>query len=336
MKVLQRLGYKITFAADNLPYHDRYTPMLQGIGIEVVYAPYATSIADYLKQHGSLFDVVVLSRADCAARHIDVALECCPQARVLFDTVDLHFLREQRLAELSGSALQREAALSRKLQELSVAHKAHTTLVVSPVELELFRNEAPDVHVALLSNIHATAGRKAGFEARRDILFIGSFEHPPNADAMHWFIDAVWPLVRQRRAELNLKIVGGGAPPALVAKADAHIQFTGFIADIAPLFDGIRVSIAPLRYGAGVKGKINSSLAHGVPVIATTVAAEGMGLVDGVDVLIADEPQAFADALLRAYDDAALWLSLSDAGLASMERHFSFAVAERQLRAILA
>jgi len=335
LKIFQRLGFKVSFIPDNLHYHEKYTPLLQSVGIECFYFPYLQKIGEYLEHFGSQYQVVLLSRADFAEKHIDAVLRHCPQAQVLFDTVDLHFLREQRQAALSGDKLLKEAAELRRLQELGLARKAQQTLVVSPVEVELFRQEAPDVKVALLSNIHAAEGRQAPWQARKDILFIGSFEHPPNADAMHWFIDEVFPLLRKQKPDITLRIVGGGAPKNLLAKAGPGIEFTGFVDDIAPLFNSIRLSVAPLRYGAGVKGKINSSMSYGVPVVGTTVAAEGMGLVHGADVLIADTAADFVACILRAYDDEQLWYALSNAGLANIERCFSFEVATQQLQDIL-
>jgi GT2 family glycosyltransferase len=336
LRILQNLGYKVTFIPSNLLYDERYTPMLQAVGIECWHMPYQeVSVARHLAQYGSIYSVVMLSRADVAESYINAALRHAPNAKVVFDTVDLHFLRERRLAELSGSKIEAEAAEMRRLQELGIARKAHVTLVVSPVEIELFKQEAPDVKVALVSNIHAVNGRSKAWGERENILFIGSFEHPPNVDAMHHFIDDVFPLLHQQRPNIRLLIVGPHAPKPLLAKANANIEFLGFVEDIAPLFHNVRLSIAPLRYGAGVKGKINSSMSFGVPVIASPIAAEGMGLQHEVDVLIADTPEAFANAIVRAYDDEQLWQALSDGALDNLERHFSFAVATQQLREIL-
>ncbi len=335
LQILQRLGYKVSFIADNLHYDAHYTPLLQAIGVECWYHPYLETVAGHLQQHGSLYSLVVLSRADVAEKNIDAALRYAPGARILFDTVDLHFLRERRQAELTGSMSAKEAAEMRRLQEVSIARKAHQTLVVSPVEVELFRQEAPGVNVALVSNIHKVNGRGKPWAAREHIMFIGSFEHPPNVDAMHFFIDEVFPLLQRQRPGIKLVIVGPHAPRSLLGKAGELIEILGFVEDLAPVFDSIRLSIAPLRYGAGVKGKINSSMSYGVPVVATSVAAEGMGLEHGVDVLIADAPEDFASAIVQAYDDEALWNRLSDGALANLQRHFSFDVATEQLRAIL-
>jgi GT2 family glycosyltransferase len=336
LKILQRIGYKVTFVPANLQYHEKYTPMMQSLGFECQYVPYVQSVSKYLEDYGQQFDAVILSRADYAERFIDDVRAFCPQAKVLFDTVDLHFLREQREAELNGNTLLAESAAMRKTQELSIARKADVTLVVSPVELELFREEAPDVTVNLLSNIHQSYQTGKPFGERQDILFIGNFEHPPNTDAMIWFLDEVFPLVQDGNSDITLKIVGGHVPQQLQALASKHVDITGFVDDIQPLFDNIRLSIAPLRYGAGVKGKINSSMSYGVPMVVSTIAAEGMNLIHGEDILIADAPEDMAREILRLYDDEGLWQALSESGKRNIEQHFSFAVAEAQLRDVLA
>ena len=99
--------------------------------------------------------------------------------------------------------------------------------------------------------------------------------------------------------------------------------------------DGARIALAPLRYGAGVKGKVNLSMAHGQPVVATSCAVEGMHLRDGEDVLVADDAQGFADAIVRLYEDEALWPRLRDNGLVNVERHFSLDAGRDVVRRVL-
>jgi GT2 family glycosyltransferase/glycosyltransferase involved in cell wall biosynthesis len=335
LRILQGLGYKVTFAPYNLAWDEKYTTMMQGQGIECLYTPYVCDIIEHMEYFGNQYQAVIVSRADVAEKFLESAQKFCPAALVLFDTVDLHFLREEREAALTGDSMLKESATLRRIQELGLARKADLTLLVSPVEIELFAREAPDVPVALLSNIHDPQGRMADFSTRRDILFIGSFNHPPNTDAMHWFIDEVFPLVYAGNPDIRLLVVGGSAPKALIAKASDHIVFTGFVSDIEPLFTGIRLSIAPLRYGAGVKGKINSSMSWGVPVVATRMAAEGMDLAHEQDVLLAETAEDFAQQVLRLYADENLWYRLSDAALENIRRNFSTELATRQLSEIL-
>ncbi|WP_176776374.1 glycosyltransferase [Nitrosomonas oligotropha] len=335
LQIFKKLGYKVSFIAKTLAYHPVYTRRMQSIGIECFYLPYLESIHSHLIAHGHLYDVVLLSRVNVAEQFIDTAKKYCTNAMILFDTVDLHFLREQRQALINQDKQQLAAAERLKLQELSTARKADKTLLVSPVEIELFKQEAPDVPVALLSNIHQNQETVYGYQERKDILFIGGFEHRPNVDAMEFFINEIFPILHSLKTGLKLLIIGSNIPPKIAAHASSHIIIKGFVSDIKPIFDRIRLSIAPIRYGAGVKGKINTSMTYGVPVVATTVAAEGMNLTHGKDILVADTPEDFARQIVRAYDDEQLWTSLSNSGKVNIEEHFSFAVAERQLRNIL-
>ena len=132
------------------------------------------------------------------------------------------------------------------------------------------------------------------------------------------------------------RVVGSGLDEALSRElAGERIEVHGHVADLDPYLDGCRLAVAPLRYGAGVKGKVNLGMAHGQPVVATPVAVEGMNLVDGEDVLVAATAAEFADAIVRLYGDAALWQRLSDRGTENVRRHFSFDAARAALARIL-
>ena len=329
--ILQELGYKVTFAATNLEAPEPYVSDLQMRGVEVLYRPYVKSIDRHLKVHGGMYDLVILSRADSAAKVMGSARRHCPNARIVYDTVDLHFLRERRLAELTGDKATRAVAERRRREELGFIAEADTTLVVSPVEQDLLAREAPGADVRVVSNIHHIFGSRRPFAERRDLFFIGAFAHPPNTDAVLWFCREIFPLVLTEEPSIRFSVIGADPPAQVQALASDHVRILGHVPDVTPFFDGCRLSVAPLRYGAGVKGKVNQSLAYGLPVVATTQAAEGMFLVDGESVLLADEPAAFAEAVLRLYRDPLLWERLSQGGLAVMERHFGFAAARRAL-----
>lgn len=329
--ILQELGYKVTFAATNLEAPEPYVSDLQMRGVEVLCRPYVKSIDRHLKANGHIYDLVILSRADSAAKVMGAARRYCRNACIVYDTVDLHFLREMRLAELTGDKATRAVAERRRREELNFIAEADTTLVVSPVEQDLLAREAPGADVRVVSNIHRIFGNRRPFAERQDIFFIGAFAHPPNTDAVLWFCREIFPLVLSEEPTLRFSVIGADPPAQVRALASENIRILGHVPDVTPFFDGCRLSVAPLRYGAGVKGKVNQSLAYGLPVVATMQAAEGMFLVDGESVLLADEPAAFAEAVLRLYRDPALWERLSKGGLTVMEQHFSFAAARRAL-----
>lgn len=335
MRVLADLGCQTSFLPDNRAWIERYTADLQELGVEALYSPYAADPIALLRERGREFDLIVLSRHYVAASYVGLVRLYAPQATLAFDTVDLHYLREQRAAELSGKPeLARHAAATRA-QELKLIRECDVTFVVSPVEQELLAREAPGARVEVLSNVHEVYGCRRPFAQRRDLVFVGGFQHPPNTDAVEWFVREVFPLVRAELPEVNLHVIGSKVPDTIRALADEHVLVHGYVEDIAPYMDGCRISVAPLRYGAGVKGKVNMAMSYGLPVVATSAAVEGMHVRAGEDVLVADEAAAFAAHVVRLHRDEALWNRLSANGLDNVERHFSFAAAREALRQVL-
>jgi glycosyltransferase involved in cell wall biosynthesis len=254
----------------------------------------------------------------------------------VFDTVDLHFLRTERQAELEGSALARAAARAKRDEELSLIRSADVTLVVSAYEQALLAELAPDARVLVLSTIHELFPPGRPFAEREGLVFIGGFQHPPNTDAVLWYAQEILPHVRAALPGVKTYIVGSKVPANIRALAAEDFVVTGYVPDVTPYFTGCRVSIAPLRYGAGVKGKINLAMSYGLPVVATTPSIEGMFLVAEQDVLVADDAKAYADAIVRLYHDEALWNRLAAGGRENIRTHFSRDVARSAITRLIA
>src|SRR5213075_2962088 len=155
------------------------------------------------------------------------------------------------------------------------------------------------------------------------LVFIGGFRHPPNTDAVLWYASEILPRVRDKLPGVKTYIVGSDVPSTIRKLAAHDFVVTGYVPDIAPYFTACRVSISPLRYGAGVKGKINLAMSYGVPVVATTSSIEGMYLTPGFDVLTGDTPAEFADAIVRLYHDRELWEKVAAGGRDNIRRYFS-------------
>jgi len=213
---------------------------------------------------------VILSRHYVAASFVGLVRLYAPQARLAFDTVDLHYLREQRAAERAGDAALARHAAATRAQELKLIRESDVTLVVSPVEKELLARDAPGARVEVLSNVHEVYGCRKPFGERRDVVFVGGFQHPPNTDAVEWFIGEAFARVRAELPDVRFHVIGSRVPTSISALAGEHVLVHGFVEDILPYMDDCRVSVAPLRYGAGVKGKVNMAMSYGLPVIATT------------------------------------------------------------------
>ena len=335
LRIATSLGCKVTFVADNLEHEAGYVAALQQSGIEVLFHPYVRSISELLMKRGAEFDVVMLSRHYIAAQHLPTVRRFAPHARVVFDTVDLHFLREERLAALDGGKAAQVSAQAKRDEELALIARADVTLVVSDVEQALLRDLAPDARVLVVSNVHELSAEVPPWEERRGLVFIGGFQHPPNVDAVLWYAHDVVPHLRRALPGVKTYVIGSQVPPVVRALGADDLLILGHVADIEPYFTGCRVSIAPLRYGAGIKGKVNLAMSYGLPVVATSPSIEGMHLTDGEDVVVADDAAAFAAAVQRVYEDRLLWQRLSEGGRANVMRHFSPAVAREALRELL-
>ena len=333
MRMLVEDGAHVVFVPAIGRADGAYTAALQRLGVECWHAPALGGLPAWLREHGPRFDVAMVSRHYVARDLFPLLRRHAPRARLLFDTVDLHYLRERRAAELTGDAAGLRAAERTRALELALIGAADATLVVSEAERELLAGDAPGADVRVLSNLHREAPAGPGFAARSGLLFVGGFRHPPNVDAVHWFVRDVFPRIRAERPGIEFHCVGGDVPEAIAALATLPgVRVHGHVPDLQPLLDGCRVSVAPLRYGAGVKGKVNQAMAHGLPVVATAPAVEGMHLRAGEDVLVADDAAGFADAVLRLHGDEALWARLAENGRASVRRHFSVEAARATVR----
>lgn len=328
MRILQGLGMKVTFAPeDNFLRMDPYTHDLQRLGVECLYAPYVTSVEQHLAECGEQYDVVVVFRVLAAERNLAAIRKYCPNAKLVFHTSDLHHLREMREAEMAGSQEMRREAEKTRERELRVIRAADATIVHSSTEKEMLDAELAREGRASNTFLFPWAieipGTRVPFEQRDGMVFVGGFQHKPNEDAVLYFAKEIFPLIRQRLPEIVFRIVGSRASPEVLALAGNGIEVLGFVEDLRSVLDRCRMSVVPLRYGAGIKGKIGTSLSYGLPCVSTTIGAEGMELAAGDGVLVADEPASFADEVVRLYQDPALWKAGSRGGLDFVRRNYS-------------
>jgi len=336
IRMLLAEGAHVVFVPTRREHGGAATEALQKLGVEVWYAPYLEGVGTWLREHGPRFAVAMMVRHHVASECLPLLRRYAPQARRVFDTVDLHYLRERRGAELAGDAGLLRNAERTRTRELAVMAGSDITVLVSDAERAQLQVDAPAVRVELISNLHEVAGAGAPWSARRDLVFVGGFRHPPNVDAMQWFIGDVFARIRAQLPEVRFHCIGADVPPVVQALAARQpgVEIHGFVPVVTPYMDEVRIAVAPLRFGAGVKGKVNLSMAHGQPVVATTCAVEGMHLRDGDDVLIADDADAFAAAVVRLYRDEALWQRLSVAGLRNVQQHFSLDAAQATVRRV--
>lgn len=331
LQLLHRDGWRVDLLPDDGRAATADATYLSTYGIHV----HRGNVMEWLRQHGATLNAVLLCRLSVAAPYLAPCRRFAPKALCIFDTVDLHFLREQRAAEISGSRRMRKQSGVSRRKELALVRDSDVSFVVSPVEFELLKKELPGSRIELVSNIHEVHGHGAPFAERRDLLFVGGFGHPPNEDAVRWFVTDILPLLHARDASMHLHIAGDITPEAQHALTRPGVKIHGRVSDLSFLMNHCKVSIAPLRFGAGVKGKVNMAMSYGLPVVVTPIAAEGMHLIDGDDALIAATATEFAEAVWRLYQNEALWARLSHGGIANVQQHFSPEIALHTLRKVL-
>ena len=323
MRLLQELGFAVTYMPADLRADARYRQPLEDAGFLALDRSELFTIDDLLRLHGSMFEVVVVARVSVACHLVERLRRFCPRASILFETMDLHYLRMEREAVVTGSEqTRREAAATKKL-ELQIARSSDAVLVHSNTEQELLAREAPEALSYVIPYVLDVRGKRNGFPDRTDLMFLGGFRHQPNVDAVLHLVRDILPFIHQQLPGVSLTIVGSDPPPEVRALEGPSVRVVGYVEDLGPSFEATRVMVAPLRYGAGYKGKVAMSLAYGVPAVLTSIAAEGMGLTDGSEVLVADDPREFARSVVRLYGDQTLWEKLSDRALGFAAERFS-------------
>jgi len=336
LRLLLDGGHRVAFISDDGSHTDARADALREMGVHVPLASGSLGLAEWVRRHGSTLQAAILCRHYIAGHWIDLVRAAAPRARIVFDTVDLHFLREQREARVRGSRPLLRLANGTQRRELALIAKADITWVVSHVEQSLLRELVPHADVKVLSNIIDADAEGAPFDEREGLLFVGGMLHPPNRDAAQWLATQIYPAIQRGLPGVPLHLVGT-MTDEMRAMLDTvpGLRVHGHVHHIEPFATQCRIALAPLRFGAGVKGKINLSMSHGQPVVATSCAVEGMHLTPEQDVLVADDGESFAAQVIRLYNDAALWRSLAAAGRANVRTHFSPDAARQVLESSL-
>lgn len=332
LRCARAAGFKAHFVPeDNWLFDQVYTPRMQREGVECTYAPFDVGFEAYIRRYGWLFDTVIVYRVSIIRKCLGLLQEHAPGALLLFHLADLHFLRLKRQAELDGDADMLRASEVLKEQEFDAIRQSHCTITHSTVEAGILAEEVPDAPVTIWPLMMEVVGTRVGFQPRRNICFLGGYRHPPNVDAVFFFVREVLPLIHAVRPEIQFIVAGANPTAEILELADSKIVVTGMVDELADVFDTVRVFVCPLRVGAGAKGKVMSALAHGLPIVSTSIGIEGAGLLPDEHVLVADSPAEFAAAVLRLYDDAALWESLSVSAQRLIEEKFSLSMGVEKL-----
>jgi len=332
IQVLVQLGHKVVFWPDNRFRSLPYTEDLQQLGVEVNYGEF--DFEDYIKMYGRFFHIAFLSRPYVAIKYLNI-IKRNTNIYVIYDTVDLGFIRDKRLAELQGNSCSLENANSLKKTELYLASESDMVIVVSNLEKEILLNENKKLNVHVIPHVHRISSSIPGYEERDNIIFIGGFMHPPNEDGILWFDHKIFPKIKQELSGIKLYIIGSNPTIEILRINSEQIVVKGYVKDINPLFKTSRVFIAPLRYGGGINGKVLHSMSYGVPIVTTTIGAEGLDLIDGNNSMIANDETEFAEKVIRLYTDQELWNKLSRNSIEHLKRTHTSGACKDKFKQIL-
>ena len=313
LKIFKSLDYHVIFAADNGFKDEPYTSVLQNLQIEVLYTQqgYGTEVDRQIAERLPLIDLAWICRPELNEKYISLIRQRA-EIKVIYDTIDLHYLRLKRAWELEPDKHSATEWIEMQARELKMAHQVDLTITVTPTERELLQSQGVK-QVAVVPNIHtAYEHNLPGFAERTGILFIGSYNHTPNIDAVKWLCQEIMPIVWQTNPNIKVTLLGSNPNSEISALESDCITVTGYIDDVSPYFLSHKLSVSPLRYGAGMKGKIGQSLEYSLPVVSTSIGTEGMNLAAEEHILVANTTREFAQQILRVYHDATLWHKLSD------------------------
>ncbi|HNS17399.1 MAG TPA: glycosyltransferase [Bacteroidales bacterium] len=320
-------GYLIKFVSDYFYPPARLVSPMEQQGTEVLHgAFYEANLRQWLSDNGKNFSVIFLSRPVIADKYLGWVKEFTT-GKIIYYGHDLHYLRAFRRYELERGKGQLKEAERFRAMEKKLFESCDVIYYPSQSEIDILRSE---FHItrpvrAIVPYIYdAFPQRQADWSKKKGILFLGGFHHPPNVDAVNWFLNDIWPEVAAQLPGIQFYIAGSDPPEAILERQSETIRVVGLVSDeeLEILYETCRLVVAPLRYGAGLKGKIVEAMYYGMPVVTTTIGAEGL---DGARSIlqVADEAEAFARKIIGLYENEGELQKLAEASVMYVRDNFS-------------
>lgn len=326
LKLFVKLGLKVTFLGDNFYKHEPYTTVLNQLGIEVLYGNfYYENWKEWLKENLHYFDYIYLQRPHISIKYIDIVKKFA-NGKVFYFAHDLHFLRLTREYELTRDKKIKLQAEDIKKKECYLFEQADVVHVVGSYEQKLLSDmypEKPIRNIPLYIYETLPSDIQKDFSQRKDLIFVGGFGHPPNTDAVLWFAKDVYPKIRKKYPDIKWHIVGGKVPEEIIKLQSEHIIVHGFVSDenLERLYRECRLAVVPLRYGAGVKGKVIEAAYYQIPLVTTTIGGEGIPHENCF--AIEDDAERMAELIIELYNDFGKLEAMSESGKYLIQNNYT-------------
>ena len=330
LQLMVSAGFNVKFIGDNFFRHEPYATDLENMGIEVLCGDdYARNWQQWIIDNAPAIDVIYLQRPHISENYLPVINQLEHRPKIIYFGHDLHFLRLERQHEVEREPHLASEAAQWKQREFDIFRQVDLVYYPSEVEVSRIKQEMPQAQVkAIPLYIFGEDGTEVYVsDVRKDLLFVGGFNHTPNVDAVKWLIQQVFPQVTASLPDIKLHVVGSNMPGDINVLGGGNVIMHGFLEDehLDALFSSIRLSVVPLRYGAGVKGKVLESMHKGVPVVTTSIGAEG--IPDAEVCMCVSSIDDYGASVIRLYQDHDELNRMSNSARLLISEHFSLQAA---------
>ncbi|MBL4780849.1 MAG: glycosyltransferase [Porticoccaceae bacterium] len=275
--VLDASAFKKKYSQVNF---SRYKSDLETAGVRVHIKNLDKTLLDHQ------FDMIYFKYFYPAEKRIDKFRLLQPKAKIVIDSVDLVYARLFAKAELEKNDLFFDEATQTKQRELATYKKADLTITITAEDTDTLLRDESSINTFIIPNIHEIYNKEETKTENPSLVFIGIFSHDPNVDAVLYFHQEIWPQLLAKHPDIHWYIVGGNAPPEINQLSDDSITVTGYVPETLPYLKKCWISIAPLRFGAGMKGKVGEAMAAGIPVVTTEFGAQGLAVTNEKELII--------------------------------------------------
>ena len=323
LKVFLDLGYKIVYWSHEERYR-AYAEKLEQMGMSV--NDESQNFNEFIKRNGKYLDLAVISRPNIAEYYLPLVKKFS-MTKIFYLPQDLHFLRESRWSKISGDEnMNRKSEITKKL-EISLMRQCEATLFFSGEEVQIVNALDRKIKTVVIPWIQPIPNgqQQIAFNDREGLLFLGGFSHEPNIDGVFWFYKEILPVIKKTIPKIKIIILGSNMPSEILNLDSDNFKVIGFVEEekLPDYFNSAKVFLAPLRYGAGFKGKIARAMAFGLPVVTTSIGAEGIGLINRENGMITDDSEEFAKKVIELHKNRDIWDKISKNSLDYVSKNFS-------------
>lgn len=334
VKTLRDLGHEVTFyplKEDQYPEHfEGIAQELDGVRFVQGSGFMKTGIEQYIQDHQTEFDTIIVTRPRNMAFMVPILSDAFGDKRsaiqIVYDAEAISAYRVIQERELSGEVIPYEEKLALVQAEVHPVLFADVIWAVSDTEKEKFVSLGVNPSkVQVIGHAVKIHDENPEMNSRRDLLFVGAIhgDNTPNAHSIRWFAGEVLPLIVDADSEVSLNVVGVNSSDSIAQLQDRNLQFLGKVDDVSPIYRNSRVFIAPTHFAAGIPLKVIEAASHGIPVVTTPIIAEQLGLIDGVNALVASSAEEFAIKTMRLYTDETMWRGIREGGLQFVSESYS-------------